>query len=90
MDIRVNGTSNIYKINNTSNTKKSSKTKAASNSSSVFEVSSSFKEYQVAKLAANSTKDVREEKVAEIKSRYESGNYQVNVEDLANKLMMSV
>lgn len=90
MDIRVNGPSNIFNINSTSRTRKTEKTKSTNASSSAIEVSSSFKEYQVAKMAANSTDDVREDKVAELKSRYESGNYQVNVEDLANKIMMGV
>lgn len=87
MDINLNRISKLYNVNSTSNIKRPIKSKETSERSSVVEVSDSFKEYQVARLAASGTSDIREDKVAEIKNAYESGKYQVNIEELANKMM---
>lgn len=90
MDIRLNSVSNIYNTNKVGTNKKIDKTKAVEGNTSVFEVSTSFKEYQVAKKAAASTSDIREDRVAEIQAKYNSGKYNVNIEELANKIVGNV
>ncbi len=50
-------------------------------------LSATAKDMQVAKNALNAVPDVREAKIADIKSRMESGTYDVSVEDFAAKLM---
>lgn len=50
-------------------------------------LSAAGKDMQVAKNALNTVPDVREAKIADIKSRIDNGTYDVSVEDFAAKLM---
>ncbi|MGN0369626.1 MAG: flagellar biosynthesis anti-sigma factor FlgM [Butyrivibrio sp.] len=50
------------------------------------EISQFGRDYQIAKQAVAAASDIREDKVAEIKSRIESGTYDVSAEDFAAKL----
>lgn len=54
-----------------------------------FQISSVGRDYQVAKRAVAEASDIREDKVAEIKSRIASGDYQVDTGDFANRLLSS-
>lgn len=90
MDIRLNSVSNIYNASGISSNKKVDKTKTSEGNSFIFEVSDSFKEYQVAKKEAATTSDIREDRVAEVQSRYNSGKYNVDIEALANKIVGNV
>ena len=44
-------------------------------------------DYQIAKRAVAEASDIREDKVASLKTRVESGNYQVDSGDFASKLL---
>jgi negative regulator of flagellin synthesis FlgM len=44
-------------------------------------------DYQIAKQAVAEASDIREDKVANLKSRVESGNYKVDSGDFASKLL---
>lgn len=44
-------------------------------------------DYQIAKQAVAEASDIREDKVAGLKTRIESGNYKVDSGDFANKLL---
>lgn len=44
-------------------------------------------DYQIAKQAVSQAPDVRADKVAELKSRIASGEYQVSADDFASKLI---
>ncbi len=50
------------------------------------EISQFGKEFQIAKQAVSAASDVREDKVAQMKERIESGTYDVSAEDFAAKL----
>ena len=45
------------------------------------------KAYQAAKSAVNEAADVREDKIADIKSRIDNGTYNVSAESFADKLL---
>ncbi|MDD6340036.1 MAG: flagellar biosynthesis anti-sigma factor FlgM [Butyrivibrio sp.] len=67
--------------------RKSGTSKAASvQNSDKIEISSFGRELQIAKQAVKAAPDVREDKVAEMKAKIASGNYDVSAEDLAEKL----
>jgi negative regulator of flagellin synthesis FlgM len=72
------------------------KTMKSKNSQSVNEISAGRDEvqisafghdYQIAKQAVAEASDIREDRVAQLKERVNSGNYDVNVDDFANKLL---
>lgn len=50
-------------------------------------ISQTGHDYQIAKQAVAETSGIREDKVALIKARIESGNYKVDSEDFADKLL---
>jgi len=58
-----------------------------SNSSVNAEISSKSKEMGRAKTIASETPDIREDKVANLKSRIESGNYRVDSDAIADRLV---
>ncbi len=51
-----------------------------------LEISQFGKDYQIAKQAVAAASDVRTDKVAEVKSKIASGNYNVSNDDFAAKL----
>lgn len=51
------------------------------------QISSAGHDYQIAKRAVEAAPDVREELTASIKSRIDSGNYQVDSDSFAAKLL---
>lgn len=79
-----NQVAQLYKATRTSGTK------AAGNVSKVrdeVQISSFGRDYQVAKKAVAEASDIREEKVAEMKKKLESNDYQVDTGDFADMLL---
>lgn len=52
-----------------------------------IEISSIGRDLNVARNAVKNTSDIREDLVSEIKSRYQSGQYEVNTSAIAEKLL---
>lgn len=50
-------------------------------------ISSLGRDYQVAKQALAEASDIREDRVAQLKERLDSGNYNVDMDDFANRLL---
>ena len=50
-------------------------------------ISSAGKDFQIAKQAVANASDIREDKVAELKNKVDSGSYQVDAGDFACKLL---
>ena len=50
-------------------------------------ISQAGRDYQVAKSAVSEASDIREDKVAELKAKVNSGNYFVDTADFAEKLL---
>ena len=72
----------LYGKTSTTNLKKE-KTR---NFSDQLEISNMGKDIQVAKQAVKNSPDVREDVVASIKERLSAGTYQVNTDEIADKL----
>jgi negative regulator of flagellin synthesis FlgM len=85
----VAGTSSAKRSEKAGSTSASSKAsaKSAETSSAKTEISAKAREFSKAKEAASGAPDVREEKIAELKKRIASGNYQINAEAIANKMV---
>ncbi len=86
--MRIGTFNMINQMYNTGNTKKSGSTAGAGYASFQDEISFSAvgKDMQVAKNALAAVPDVREAKIAELKSRIEAGTYDVSADDFAAKL----
>jgi negative regulator of flagellin synthesis FlgM len=79
-----NAVSQIYQAGTVSTTKG---TGAAQTLGDKFEISQTAKSYQTAKAAVGSASDVREDKVALIKSQLAAGTYHVSSEEVADKIL---
>ena len=75
-----NQVSMVYAAAGKTQAKKTAKTSGA-------EISQLGRDYQVAKAAVAQADDVREDRVAEVKAKYEAGRYDVSANKLAAKLM---
>ena len=52
-----------------------------------LQISQAGRDFQIAKQAVANASDIREDKVAELKTKVDSGNYQVDAGDFASKLL---
>ena len=73
----------IYKTTQTQNSGKSQKAKAKDE----VQISKLGKDFQIAKMALQEVPDVREDKIAAIKSSMEAGTYEVNSNSFADKVI---
>ena len=78
-----NQVAQLYKTNKTSSTRPAS---ASAMGRDEVQISSFGRDYQIAKKAVAEASDIREDKVAEMKSN-ESNDYQVDTGDFASKLL---
>ncbi|MDY5577985.1 MAG: flagellar biosynthesis anti-sigma factor FlgM [Lachnospiraceae bacterium] len=74
---QVYGANGRLKVNHTAKTSSSDK----------VEISTFGKDLQVARQAVSNAPDVREDKVAEYKSRIQAGTYDVSSESFADKML---
>lgn len=84
--MRIDAFNKISQIYNTGKVKSTAKVKSSSFSDQL-EISQLGKDYHVAKQIVAQTPDVREDKINEIKQRMEAGNYQVSMQEVADKLV---
>ncbi len=75
------------KLYDNKNSKKWEAKKSSKESGDKLELSSKAQEFKVAMGKLKELDEVREHKVKEIKSRIDSGNYNVSSEDLAKKIV---
>ncbi|MCR5272547.1 MAG: flagellar biosynthesis anti-sigma factor FlgM [Lachnospiraceae bacterium] len=74
----------IYGLNKANKTGNVAKTTGARDE---VHISQAGRDYQVAKQAVAAASDIREDKVATLKTSIESGNYSVDAGDFASKLL---
>jgi negative regulator of flagellin synthesis FlgM len=79
-----NAINQIYQTNATSTAKKNSSTQSFSDK---LEISQAAKSYNTAKSAVNNAPDVREDKIALIKSQLAAGTYNISSEAVADKIL---
>jgi negative regulator of flagellin synthesis FlgM len=84
--MRIDALSKINQLYQTNDTRKVSKSQNGNKKDSV-EISQMGKDFQIAKQAVSSTPDIRQDKVDEIKKKLESGNYEISLEELADKMI---
>lgn len=84
--MRIDAYNQVSQIYNTNSKLKAQKTAKAGMRDQV-EISEFGKIYQTTKNAVNEAPDIREEKVAELKSKIDDGTYEVSNESFAEKLL---
>lgn len=85
--MRVEAYNQIAQIYKTGKTAGSSQVAAAGAGRDEVQISAFGHDYQLAKQAVAEASDIREEKVAEVAAKINSGSYEVSTEDFAAKLM---
>ena len=84
--MRIDAFNRINEVYKAQGVKSTGKVKRSA-SQDTFEISQTGKDYNVARQIVAATPDIREAKVNEIKKRMEAGNYNVRLEDLAEKIL---
>ncbi len=79
-----NQVAQIYKTAQSASTPKAS---AAGKKTDEVQISQTGRDYQIAKQAIAEASDIREDRVAELKAKINSGSYSVDTEDFANVLL---
>lgn len=80
-----NQVAQLYGVQQAAKTQKTSGSVAAARDQ--FSVSQTAKDYQIARTAVSKASDIREDKVAMLKAKVDSGEYQVGSDDFASKLL---
>ena len=84
--MRVDAFAQIQSMYNLGNKNKQVKTETNKSFSDQLQISSIGKDLRTAKQAVASTSDIREDLVADIKSKIDAGTYSVDSDSLAEKL----
>ncbi|MCR4611037.1 MAG: flagellar biosynthesis anti-sigma factor FlgM [Lachnospiraceae bacterium] len=85
--MRIDTLSQVAQLYNTSKPTRTNKTSGvAPMGKDEFQMSAAGRDFQIAKQAVAEASDIREDKVAEVKSQINSGNYNVDTEDFASVL----
>ena len=85
--MRIDAYNQIAQLYGVSQTAKTQKTQSTAQASDRVSISQAGRDYQIAKKAVSEASDIREDKVAQLKNMVNSGQYQVNGDDFASKLL---
>lgn len=86
--MRIESYNQINQIYNSEKTKSINQTAKVSKNDQLV-ISQSGLDYQIAKKAVAESADVREDLVNKLKTKIQSGDYQVSADDFANKVIES-
>lgn len=87
MDMSISRVSQAYGVYQTDRTTSKGKTGKTAESKDMIALSSQAKDFQSVMKALANTPDIREDKVAAIKSRMDTGQYDVSAADIASRLV---
>lgn len=85
--MRIEAYNQVAQIYKSSKLTKAEKSCGTATGRDEVTISQAGYDYQIAKQAVAEASDIREDKVAGLKTRIESGNYKVDSGDFANKLL---
>lgn len=85
--MRIDAYNQIAQVYGTSSYAKAARTPIAEEQRDQISISQAGRDFQVAKNAVSEASDIREDKVARLKSRIQAGAYSVDAGDFASKLM---
>lgn len=85
--MRIEAYNQIASLYKTNKTAKTQKTYGVGSVKDEVQISQLGRDYQIAKQAVAEASDIREDKVAELKTRIQSGDYNVDSGDFASMLL---
>lgn len=85
--MRIDAYNQIAQLYGVQNTAKVQKSQGVSAGRDQVSISQTGRDYQIAKSAVSEASDIREDKVAQLKAKVDSGEYQVDPGDFASKLL---
>lgn len=85
--MRIDAYNQVAAVYQSSKPARASQTKKSAGFQDQLHISQVGRDFQIAKQAVANASDIREDKVAELKTKVDSGNYQVDVGDFASKLL---
>lgn len=85
--MRIDAYNQIAQLYKTGKSTKAGKTGNTAFVRDEVQISQTARDYQIAKQAVAGASDVREDKVAQLKASIDSGNYSVDTDSFANKLL---
>ena len=85
--MRIDAYNQVAAIYKSSKPARATATKKPASFQDQLQISQAGRDFQIAKQAVANASDIREDKVAELKTKVESGNYQVDAGDFASKLL---
>lgn len=85
--MRIEAYNQIAQLYKSGKPAKVQKTKDVSAVRDEVQISSIGRDYQIAKQAVADASDIREDRIAQLKESVDSGNYNVDVDNFANKLL---
>ena len=85
--MRIDAYNQIAQLYKTGKSTRTNSTAGISTARDEVQISQTEKDYQIAKQAVAGASDVREDKVAQLKASIQSGNYNVDADSFASKLL---
>ena len=85
--MRIDAYNQVAQLYGVQSNYKTQKTSSVSAPKDQVSISQTNRDYQVAKSAVSQASDIREDKVAQLKSMIDSGNYSVEPGNFASKLL---
>ena len=85
--MRIDAYNQVAGIYKSSKPARTTATKKTASFQDQLQISQAGRDFQIAKQAVANASDIREDKVAELKTKVDSGNYQVDAGDFASKLL---
>lgn len=85
--MRIETYNQIASVYKTNGTVKSQKTQGVNAGKDQVQISQIGRDYQIAKQAVAEASDIREDKVADLKAKIQSGSYDVDSGDFASVLL---
>ncbi len=85
--MRIDAYNQIAQIYNATSVKRTNGASSVASAKDQVTISRAGQDYQIAKQAVSQASDIREDKVASIKSQIAAGTYSVDTSDFADKLL---
>ena len=85
--MRIDAYNQIAQLYKTGKSIRTNKVNSTASVRDEVQISQTARDYQIAKQAVTEAADIREDKVAELKAKVNSGNYFVDTADFAKELL---
>lgn len=85
--MRIDAYNQIAQVYGTQKTARTQRTQSVSGHRDQVSISQAGRDYQIAKNAVSEASDIREDKVAQLKSQIDAGTYSVDAGSFASKLL---